>query len=329
MKKTAQYIFVILLGLLVNKTMAQKITVHFEGTISDEDNVRLRDAVVEITQGELLFNSVKSDEGGNYNLYLPLNGEYNVTVSKNGFVAKRYYVNTKNIPVEKSQIQFATNVADIVLLAKYEGIDYSLFNRPMNKYSYNAAKDNIVYDEEYLEEMKAAMKEFKKMQGEQLKLAHEKALAEKKKSELLALEKSKKDKQLAGEKLKADKLAEEKHIADIVAAQEKAELEKKQKQAAVAGNTSVEQKGNTTVVSANMIIDRNSARMSDLLARYKPGITEEIFEGEGVYIIQRVLVKEDMVWVYQKKIFSWGGVACFRDKQPITESIFEQETKKS
>jgi hypothetical protein len=34
-----------------------------------------------------------------------------------------------------------------------------------------------------------------------------------------------------------------------------------------------------------------------------------------------------MAWVYQKKIFSWGGVSFFRDSTPITELIFEQETK--
>jgi len=42
--------------------------------------------------------------------------------------------------------------------------------------------------------------------------------------------------------------------------------------------------------------------------------------------MQRVVVKENDVWVYQKKMFSWGGVSYFRDLQPITESIFEQET---
>jgi hypothetical protein len=70
-----------------------------------------------------------------------------------------------------------------------------------------------------------------------------------------------------------------------------------------------------------------NAKKKELLNKYKPGITEETLTGNGVVILQRVLVKEGDVWVYQKKMFSWGGVSYFRDTQPITESIFEQETK--
>ncbi len=70
-----------------------------------------------------------------------------------------------------------------------------------------------------------------------------------------------------------------------------------------------------------------NAKKKELLSKYKPGITEETITGNGVVITQRVLVREGDVWVYQKKMFSWGGVSYFRDTQPITESIFEQETK--
>jgi hypothetical protein len=65
-----------------------------------------------------------------------------------------------------------------------------------------------------------------------------------------------------------------------------------------------------------------------LLAKYKPGVTEEVLESSNVVIIQRVLVKDNTVWVYHKKIFNWG-VAFFRDGEPITESIFELETRKT
>ncbi|MBS1638338.1 MAG: hypothetical protein JST26_20660, partial [Bacteroidetes bacterium] len=68
-------------------------------------------------------------------------------------------------------------------------------------------------------------------------------------------------------------------------------------------------------------------RLKNLLAKYPPGVTEETINGSGVVIIQRVVVKDTMAWVYQKKIFSWGGVSYFRDSTPITESTFEQETK--
>ena len=64
-----------------------------------------------------------------------------------------------------------------------------------------------------------------------------------------------------------------------------------------------------------------------LLAKYPPGVTEETITGQGVVIIQRVVVKNGDVWVFQKKIFSFGVISYFRDGAAITELIYENETK--
>jgi hypothetical protein len=76
---------------------------------------------------------------------------------------------------------------------------------------------------------------------------------------------------------------------------------------------------------ANQVTDE---RQKQLLAKYPSGVTEEIIPMEGVVIIKRVLVKERVAYVYEKKVFNWGGLAFFRDGAPITETTFEQETKK-
>ena len=73
---------------------------------------------------------------------------------------------------------------------------------------------------------------------------------------------------------------------------------------------------------------KTDEHLKKLLAKYPQGITEETLPGEGVVIIRRVLVKGQMAFVYEKKIFNWGGIACFRDGSSITELVFEQETKK-
>ncbi|MFN8229301.1 MAG: hypothetical protein U0V03_00090 [Bacteroidia bacterium] len=70
-----------------------------------------------------------------------------------------------------------------------------------------------------------------------------------------------------------------------------------------------------------------SDRIAKLLAKYPQGITEETINGQGVVIIQRVVVKDQMAWVYQKKIFNWGGITFFRDETVITESTYELETQ--
>lgn len=79
--------------------------------------------------------------------------------------------------------------------------------------------------------------------------------------------------------------------------------------------------------SNETVSEKSSEHVKAMLAKYPSGLTEEIISGNGVVIVKRILVKEDNVWVYQKKIFNWGGVTCFRDNVTITESIFENETK--
>jgi hypothetical protein len=325
--KQNKNIFFLLFGLCIIAARAQKITVHFEGTVYNEENGILKGALVEVKKDAAMFNLFKADESGNYHLYLPLDAEYDITISKPGYVQKKYFVSTKNIPEAKSQIQFATNVADVVLFTRYDGVDYSLFDRPMNRYFYNERKDNIHYDEKYLEEMKLAMKQFRKMQSEALAQAGRKAKAARKMAQELAI-KAEQEKitniKLQEEKLKAEEKATlEKAVADAIAARE-------QEQKTSAGKIQIEQKADKTVVATSSVVRHaKDPRVAALLEKYRPGITEEVFEGPGVTVIQRILVRDEMVWIYQKKIFSWGGVSCFRDRQPISETAFDQETKKS
>src|SRR4051812_12969755 len=108
--------FIIVFFLSQHKYLSQETLVHFEGTIYNEKNGIIKGASIKITQGELQVNIIKSDENGDYNIYLPLNGDYNITVTALGCVQKKYFVSTMGIPKDKSQIQFATNIADLTLV---------------------------------------------------------------------------------------------------------------------------------------------------------------------------------------------------------------------
>ena len=259
----------------------------------NDKNGSIGGANIQVLQDAFLPSSMQADVDGNYNLYLPLNREFDITIIKEGYVQKKYFVNTKGIKEDQQMAKLPDYVADVVLFTRYDGINYSLFDQPINKYHYNPKNNNIDYDEAYLKEMKAAMKEIKKEEREAIKLAHAKLVAERK---LLASSK----------------------VGYVP-------------QPGIAASNPVATKNieNNGVAEMNAVVKKEvtDARVIALLAKYKLGVTEEIIEGKDVYIVQRVLVTESDVWIYQKKIFNWGGVACFRDKTLITEGIFEQETR--
>ena len=277
--------------------LAQQITIHFKGKIYNDKNAVIGGANVQVMQDAFLPSSTQTDVDGNYDLYLPLNREFDVTITKEGYVQKKYFVSTKGIKEEGGLAKFPNYVADVVLFTRYEGVDYSLFDEPINKYHYNSKNNNMDYDEPYLKQMKEAMKEVKKAEREALKLAHEKLVNERK---LLANSK-------------------------IGYIPQKSVASQNSSNSTQSSSMASSSRVSSPVSSSKVVI--TDARILSLLSKYKLGVTEEIIEGNGVYIIQRVLVSETDVWVYQKKVFNWGGVACFRDKVTITEGVFEQETK--
>ena len=142
----------------------------------------------------------------------------------------------------------------------------------------------------------------------------------------------------ANHKVESDKLVEEKKKIEERLAFDNELLKKLEAESKALAANKTELKVPTPAVNdfklnivvadaevSKKIIDK---KIADLLAKYKQGVTEEEFKGEGIIIIKRTVVREQEVWVYEKKIFNWGGVSYFRDKQPITAGIFEQETAK-
>ena len=188
------------------------------------------------------------------------------------------------------------------------------------------------------------------------KLASEKALAEK-----LATEKAIADK-LAAEKLAA-KLASDKALAEKLATEKNKSTNtiapvlgfdkykdaisngdnyfktkryidaKKSYQEALINKTN-DTYATNKLIEIEKILNSDLANLAEvnpkmkaLMAKYPLGVTEETIEGPGVTVIQRVVVTKYSANVYQKKTFSWGGITFLRDATPITEPIFEQETK--
>ena len=299
-----------------SKTFAQDITVDFEGSVTNDDST-LSEVIVQVMQNGKLLTTFKTDNSGSYNIYLPVGSDYLIAISKNNYVQKYFTVSTKGIPQEQTGVRFPTIRADVDLFKYYEGVDYSLFDEPVNKFYYNTKEGNFEYDKDLLKKKKAAMK--------LVKLAEKRAI-------LLALQKNKiKQKELEktpNKKEESDQLVKEKENLDKKLVKENLLLKLIEEDKPL-----LKSKRNNNEVKLNIVAADNAVskkiidkKINDLVTKYKQGVTEERQEGQGVVIIKRILVRENEVWVYEKKIFDWGGVSYFRDKQRITASTFNMET---
>jgi hypothetical protein len=308
MQKFVALIFSTLFSLI---SAAQAPSIDIGGSISSEQNKRLQGALINVIRDGKPFTSFLTSFEGTYFIYLPIGAEYIVDVSKKGYVHKRFSVNTKNIPKGRTLEKFPLIISDLELLDHHEGVDYSLFNQPINKYYYDQKKENFDYDRDYLKNMLALI--------EEVKLANKNAL-------LLA--KNKEEKAIQDELMKLQRESEAMIMAKLdeeLAAAKKLSAKKMEDAVGLLNEVTI---ARPPAVDALRTHSNKSERVKALLAKYKPGVTEEVIEGKNVVIVQRVIVKDDMVWVYHKKIFNWG-VAFFRDGEPITESIFELETRKT
>lgn len=310
-------VFTIALLFCFTVNFAQPITVDFEGQVSHNDSI-LSEVIVQVLQNGNLLTSFKTDQTGSYNIYLPLGGDYLISISKNGYVQKYFSVSTKGVAAEQSGFKFPAIRADVDLFKYYEGVDYSMFDEPINKFYYNKRKGNFDYDRDYLNDKKAAMRAVKIAEKKVILLALQKNEAQQKelskapsnseKKNKLDEEKKKLDEKLAKQSLML-KLIEEDQKSLFKGNQDKDEIELN----IVAADQEVTKK----------IIDK---KINDLVSKYKQGVTEERQDGESIVIIKRVVVRDQEAWVYEKKIFNWGGVSYFRDKQRITASTYNIET---
>ncbi len=306
----------VILLLCFNANYSQDVTVDFEGRVSN-DNMTLSESIVQVLQDGKLLTSFKTDQNGSYNVYLPLGSDYLISISKNNYVQKYFSVSTKGIPQDQAGVKLPAIKADVDLFKYYDGVDYSMFDEPISKFFYSSKKGNFDYDKEYLKAKKEEMKKVKLAEKKAIQLALQKNAAKQKELEKSPEKKEDVAKLNEEKKVLDDKLAKQSLMLKLIEEEEKPILKTKEK-------NEVE----LNIVAANndasaKVIDK---KVNDLLAKHKQTVSEEQQKGQGVIVIRRVVVREENTWVYEKKIFDWGGVSYFRDKQRITASTFNQET---
>jgi hypothetical protein len=308
--------FFVILLFCFNANYSQDVTVDFEGRVSN-DNMTLSESIVQVLQDGKLLTSFKTDQNGSYNVYLPLGSDYLISISKNNYVQKYFSVSTKGIPQDQAGVKLPAIKADVDLFKYYDGVDYSMFDEPISKFFYSSKKGNFDYDKEYLKAKKEEMKKVKIEEKKAIQLALQKNAAKQKELEKSPEKKEDVAKLNEEKKVLDDKLAKQSLMLKLIEEEEKPILKTKEK-------SEVE----LNIVAANndasaKVIDK---KVNDLITKHKQTVSEEQQKGQGVIVIRRVVVREENTWVYEKKIFDWGGVSYFRDKQRITASTFNQET---
>jgi hypothetical protein len=302
------YPILLFLGLTIH---AQSPSLNVGGTISQEDKTALADAKVEVKRDGKAFTTFLTSASGSYFLFLEMGSMYEVSVSKKGYMTKFFTISTLGVAEQKERKRFSVMIADLELIEFFPGVDYSALNQPMNKYYYNPKTDDFEYDSDYLKDMLEELKQIKNDKKQAIKLAKQRT--DKEKKDALAT----KEKQMAEERLAVE-------TANLKAMEE--ELKTNKKPGVDPGPANSSQK---ILQADQVILNTNGKDREALMAKYPAGVTEEVISGSHVTVIQRILVVKDKnAWVYHKKIFDWGGVACFRDGEPITEVVFEAETKK-
>ena len=86
----------------------------------------------------------------------------------------------------------------------------------------------------------------------------------------------------------------------------------------------VKKEKNTPPVSPE---EKKKQYISDLRAKYPGGVTEEEFLDGNKTILRRVVIRDDYAGIYKRVTHNWGGVYFFKDNDPITEIMFENESK--
>jgi hypothetical protein len=112
----------------------------------NEDGHELKNANVSLLKNNVLLTEITTDKNGSFSFTLKPENQYMLLFSKQGYVSKKIYVNTENIPSNTSIVRSGI---DVELFREIDGVDFSILNDPIGKFYYTSSKKNIDYDKDY------------------------------------------------------------------------------------------------------------------------------------------------------------------------------------
>lgn len=134
--------------------VAQDNNLAVDATVKDSDGGRLTGAYVNLYQDGNLINKVTAGRNGRFDLILDFGHEYVIEVGKTGFVSKRLYFNTHNVPEDEQAWGYEFGGFIVDLFREIDGVDFSVLDDPIGKVYYEARIQNFEYDRQYTKQLK-------------------------------------------------------------------------------------------------------------------------------------------------------------------------------
>lgn len=151
-----------------------------DGTVTNNEK-KLEGAIVTVYKGSTQAQQVTTPSNGKFSIKLDQESEYTLTVTKPGFITKKFMFSTKNVPTDiaknfeggaKPEISIFELPKDPAVISQVN----SILSQPMAKFVYDPTEQDIVFDKAYSETMLQELnrlnqleKEVKKKQEEEAK----------------------------------------------------------------------------------------------------------------------------------------------------------------
>ena len=181
--KSVKFLLGFLLLLTFVNVATQKahaqILYDVKGTVKNNGK-KLDGAVVTLYKGSSQIQQVTTNSSGRFDVKMELNGEYTLTMTKGGFITKKFYFNTKGVPDDRAKEEFGGQDIDVSLfqLPKDPNIVSqinTILSQPMAKFYYDDGQKEINYDKTYSQSMIDALAKLSVIEKEANKKAEEEA----------------------------------------------------------------------------------------------------------------------------------------------------------
>jgi len=141
---------------------------------------KLTGAIVTLFKNGQQIQQIVTTSNGRFGFELPANAEYVISITKPGYVTKKFKINTANVPADRAEVGgFNPFEPDVTLFEMPTTPEVSkrveaILAQPIAVYQYIPGEKNFNYDEKYTEAVQAKLAELAQLQKQAEKEAADK-----------------------------------------------------------------------------------------------------------------------------------------------------------